>query len=475
MRAETADDSVETRQKQTGLGWLIEPKQQIAESRKIFSDRALFALILPIVVEQLLALLVGIADTLMVSYAGEAAVSGVSLVNQLNNVFILVFSAIASGGAVIASQYVGRQDKENGIRASSQLLMITTLISLVMMGIALIFRTGLLRLLFGQVEADVMDACVTYLVLSAYSFPFLAIYNACAGLYRSMNKSNVVMNISLIMNGINVAGNAIGIFVLHAGVAGVAVPSLISRTFAAVAMLVLIRNPQNSLHIRSKDIFSWSGAMLRRILYVAVPNGVENGLFQISKVALSSIVALFGTSQIAANGVAQSFWSVASLFCIALGYAFVTVIGQCMGKGDIQAADYYQKKLLRLTYLGGGVWNLLILALTPLMLRLYSLSDETVGYVIILVAIHNLSNLALAPLAFSLANGLRAAGDIRYTMFAAVFATVVCRVFFSLLFGIWQNMGVIGIALAMVADWLIKAALIVVRYRNKKWTKFQVI
>lgn len=475
MRAETADDIFQKRQKQTVLGRLIEPGQQIAESRKIFSNKALFTLILPIVVEQLLALLVGIADTLMVSYAGEAAVSGVSLVNQLNNVFILVFSALASGGAVIASQYVGRQDQENGARASSQLLMITTLISLVLMGIALIFRTGLLRLLFGQVETDVMDACVTYLVLSAYSFPFLAIYNACAGLYRSMNKSNVVMNISLAMNGINVVGNAIGIFVLHAGVAGVAIPSLISRIFAAVVMLILIRNPNNTLYIRARDIFSWNGSMLRRILHVSIPNGVENGLFQISKVALSSIVALFGTSQIAANGVAQSFWSVASLFCIALGYAFVTVIGQCMGKNDAEAADYYQKKLLRITYLGGGVWNLLILALTPLMLRLYSLSDETVRYVLILVAIHNLSNLVLAPVAFSLANGLRAAGDIRYTMFAAVFSTVVCRVFFSLLFGIWMDMGVIGIALAMVADWLIKAALIAARYRSKQWTKFQVI
>lgn len=457
------------------LGRLIEPKMQIAESRKIFSNKALFTLIFPIVVEQLLALLVGISDTLMVSYAGEAAVSGVSLVNQLNNVFILVFSALASGGAVVASQYVGRKDKENGIKASSQLLMITTLIALALMGIALIFRTGLLRLLFGQVESAVMDACETYLVLSAYSFPFLAVYNACAGLYRSMNQSGVVMNVSLIMNGINVVGNAVGIFVLHAGVAGVAIPSLISRTFAAVVMLILIRNPKNILCIRARDVFSWNAAMLKRILHVAVPNGVENGLFQISKVALSSIVALFGTSQIAANGVAQSFWSVSALFCLSLGYAFVTVVGQCMGKGDVQAADYYQRKLLRITWLGGGIWNLLMIALTPFMLRLYSLSDETARLVMILVLIHNTANLALGPVALSLSNGLRAAGDIRYTMLAAIFSTVVCRVFFSLLFGVWLDMGVIGIALAMITDWAIKAALIAARYKSKKWTKFQVI
>lgn len=475
MRAEAVGGIAAVKSKQNIISRLIEPKQQISEERKLFSDRALSALILPIVVEQLLALLVGIADTLMVSYAGEAAVSGVSLVNQLNNVFILVFSALASGGAVIASQYVGSKDFENGIKASSQLLMITTLISVAMMGIALVFRTGLLQLLFGEVEPDVMDACVTYLVLSAWSFPFLAVYNACAGLFRSMNKSDVVMNISLIMNGINVVGNAVGIFVLHAGVAGVAVPSLISRTFAAIAMLILVKNQKNMLYVKAKDVFAWDGKMLKRILHVALPNGVENGLFQISKVALSSIVALFGTSQIAANGVAQSFWSVASLFCIALGYAFVTVIGQCMGNRDVEAADYYQKKLLKITYLGGFVWNILILAATPLVLGLYSLSDETVRYVLILVAMHNATNILLAPPAFSLANGLRAAGDIRYTMFADVFATVICRVFFSMLFGVWMGMGVIGVCLAMVMDWLIKTSLIAGRYKSMKWTKFKVI
>lgn len=349
------------------------------------------------------------------------------------------------------------------------------MISIAMTGIAIVLRTGLLRLLFGEVEPDVMDACLTYLVLSAWSFPFLAIYNACAGLFRSMNKSGVVMNISLIMNGINVVGNAIGIFVLHAGVAGVAIPSLISRIFAAVAMLILVKNQKNTLYVKLKYVFAWDGKMLRRILHVALPNGVENGLFQISKVALSSIIALFGTSQIAANGVAQSFWSVASLFCMALGYAFVTVIGQCMGNRDVEAANYYQKKLLKITYLGGFVWNILILAITPLMLRLYSLSDETIRYVLILVAMHNTANILLVPPAFSLANGLRAAGDIRYTMFAAIFATVICRVVFSVLFGIYMDMAVIGVCLAMVMDWLIKTVLIAGRYKSMKWTKFKII
>lgn len=454
---------------------LIEPKIQLAKSRQLFSNRNLRDLIVPLIIEQLLILLVGIADTLMVSYAGEAAVSGVSLVNQLNTVFILVFTALASGGAVVASQYVGNKDKKNGVLASSQLVMITTLISVVLMVVAIVFRKELLTLLFGRVENEVMQACLTYLIISAFSFPALAIYNSCAGLFRSMSKTKTIMYVSIIMNVINVVGNFIGIFVLHAGVAGVAYPSLISRVIAAVILLVISLNKNNTIYVRIKDIFKWSQEMIRRILKIAIPNGIENGLFQLSKVALSSIVAMFGTSQIAANGVAQSFWSMAALFCLAMGPAFITVIGQCMGAGDIEAADYYMKKLLRITYVGGIIWNVAFFIVTPLILQLYSLSSDTIYMIIILCLIHNVFNALLCPIASSLSNGLRACGDVKYTMYTSIFSTVVCRVILSVIFGIWMNLGVIGIALAMVGDWAIKSAFIAKRYYQGKWKQFKVI
>ncbi len=454
---------------------LIEPKIQLAKSRQLFSNRNLRDLIVPLIIEQLLILLVGIADTLMVSYAGEAAVSGVSLVNQLNTVFILVFTALASGGAVVASQYVGNKDKKNGVLASSQLVMITTLISVVLMVVAIVFRRELLTLLFGRVENEVMQACLTYLIISAFSFPALAIYNSCAGLFRSMSKTKTIMYVSIIMNVINVVGNFIGIFVLHAGVAGGAYPSLISRVIAAVILLMISLNKNNTIYVRIKDIFKWSQEMIRRILKIAIPNGIENGLFQLSKVALSSIVAMFGTSQIAANGVAQSFWSMAALFCLAMGPAFITVIGQCMGAGDIEAADYYMKKLLRITYVGGIIWNVAFFIVTPLILQLYSLSSDTIYMIIILCLIHNVFNALLCPIASSLSNGLRACGDVKYTMYTSIFSTVVCRVILSVIFGIWMNLGVIGIALAMVGDWAIKSAFIAKRYYQGKWKQFKVI
>lgn len=454
---------------------LIEPKIQIEESRKRFSNKDLKNLIVPLIIEQLLILLVGIADTLMVSYAGEEAVSGVSLVNQLNTVFILIFTAIASGGAVVASQYIGNKDKKNGILAASQLVMITTCISIILMIVAIVFRQQLLSLLFSRVEDNVMKACLTYLIISAFSFPALAIYNSCAGLFRSMSQTKIIMYVSIIMNMINVVSNAIGIFVLHAGVAGVAYPSLISRTVAAIILVVLAFQTNNPIYIRIQDIFKWNQKMIKRILNIAIPNGIENGLFQLSKVALSSIVAMFGTSQIAANGVAQSFWSMAALFCLAMGPAFITVIGQCMGAGDIEAADYYMKKLLKLTYLGGIIWNVVFFILTPFILRLYSLSAETVQLIIILCFIHNLFNAILCPVASSLSNGLRACGDVKYTMYASIFSTVVCRVILSFIFGIWLNLGVIGIALAMAGDWAIKTVLITVRYLSGKWKTLKVI
>ena len=430
---------------------------------------------MPIILEQFLVMLVGIADTLMITYAGESAVSAVSLVNQLNNVFIMVFTALASGGAVVASQYLGNEDRENGSLAAGQLVMLTSLVSVLMTGILLLWGRPIFDLLFGRVEQAVLDDGMVYLRISAYSFLFIAIYNGCAGVFRTIGKTKQLLYVSILMNLINVVGNAIGIFALHAGVAGVAYPSLISRIVAAGLMLYLAAKPENALQVRMKQVFSWNGAMIRRIFRIAVPNSVESGLFQITKVALSSIVALFGTTQIAANGMAQSFWSMSALFCIAMGPAFITVIGQYMGAGDLEGAEYYMKKLLRLTYVGAIVWDTLFFLITPLILQLSSLSDEAVRLVILLVLLHNVFNAMLCPVSFSMSNGLRAAGDAKYTMFAVIFSSVICRVAFSVLFGLTLELGVVGITIAMVCDWSVKAVFIAVRYRSGKWKNIQVI
>lgn len=457
------------------LARFIEPKMQIDDGRKLFDNAALIALIVPIIIEQFLAMLVGLADTAMISYAGEAAVSGVSLVNQLNSVYILIFSALASGGAVVASQYLGSKNKKLSSLAGGQLITLGSLIGIVVTVFTLIFGRQIFDALFGAVESDVLSSGLTYLRISAYSYIFLALYNACAGLYRSMGKTKDLMFISIIMNAINVGGNAIGIFVFHAGVAGVAYPSLISRAFAAIVMLVLLFKPVNPITLSFSDVFSLNGSMLYRIFKIALPGSIENGLFQVSKVALSSIIAGFGTAQIAAYGIVQNFWAIAALFSLALAPAFITIIGRYMGAGDIEGAMYYMKKLLRFTYLGSLIWNLTFFILTPFLLMFYNIGPETHRLIMTMVIIHNIFNVLIVPVAFSLPSGLRAAGDVKFNMYSSIFATVICRVAFSVLFGIVLNMGVIGVTCAMIVDWGAKAALTWYRYKSKKWTTFKVI
>lgn len=402
-------------------------------------------MILPLVMEQFLLMLVGLSDTFIVSYAGEAAVSGVSLVNSFNTIFILLFTALASGGAVIVSQYLGQKNTGRASESISQLLMISTLFSIAVMIFCLIFNRALIGAIFGRVEPDVEEACVTYLRISAYSYPALAVYNAGAALYRSVGKTSTTMNISIIANIINVVGNVIGVFVLHAGVAGVAYPSLISRLFSAVVITVLCFREQERVRYYWKWILAWKGGLLRQMMSIAVPNGVESGIFQFVKVALSSIIALFGTYQIAAYGIAQSIWSVAALISFSMGPAFITVIGQCMGAGDTEQAEQYFKRLMKITL------------------------------VISLVLIHNLANALIYPFADPLGKGLRAAGDVRFTMVVSLVTTIGVRLVFSVIFGICLNMGVIGIALAMCMDWLSRAVVFQVRFRRGKWKTFQVI
>lgn len=441
----------------------------------LFSNESLKAMIIPLFLEQLLVMLVGIADTLVVSYAGEAAVSGVSLVNQFNTIFIYLFTALASGGAVVISQYIGRKANDDAGKASSQLLLFSVLFSLLIEAMILVGNEKIIFMMFGKVESSVMQACITYLRISAYSYPALAVYNAGAALFRSIGKTNVTMYLSVASNIINVIGNLIGVFVLHAGVAGVAYPSLIARTFSAVVITVLCFQRKNEVFYRYKWIFQWNGDSMRQILKIAIPNGMENGVFQLVKVALSSMVALFGTYQIAANGVAQSIWSLAALAGVAMGPVFITVIGQCMGNGDIKAADHYFKKLTRITLFISSAWNLLIFVLTPLFLKFYALEPETKHLVILLVLIHNLFNATAYPYSGALSNGLRAAGDVKFTMYVSIISTIAVRLLLSWFFGIILKMGVIGIAIAMVCDWIIRALIFFWRQKSGKWKAFQVI
>ena len=440
-----------------------------------FTDKRLAAMIIPLMIEHLLQMIVGIADTMMVSYAGEATVSGVSLDTMIYTIFIYLFTALGTGGAVVVSQYIGHKEKKNSDRAASQIYFIAGVISLIAMVFMLIVGRGLLGIMYPTVEPEVMEACRTYLWIVTLSFPANALYNAGAALYRSMGRTRTTMYVSFGMNLLNVAGNAIGIFVLHAGAAGVAWPTTISWYFAAILMTALCTRKKAEVTLVIKDALKPDRQMVSRISRIAAPNAVENTLFQLARVLLGTLTATFGTAHIAANGIGQTIWSLSASMCVVMVPIATTVIGQCMGAGDIEATEWYMKKIVRLSLLLSTFWNFFILALVPLILPFYSVSAETKHLLWIVVIIHNVFASVAQPFSHPLSAGIRATGDAKFTMWAAIFSTIVCRTLLSFILGLWMKLGVIGIAIAMGLDWCIKGTICVIRWKSGKWKTFKVI
>lgn len=441
----------------------------------MFSNSDLKKLIVPLIIEQILAITVGMVDTMMISYAGEAAISGVSLVDMINNLLINIFAAIATGGAVITSQYLGRKDRERARESASQLVLITAVISGGIMALVLLVKRPMLSGLYGSIEPEVMENAIVYLTISAYSYPFLAVFNSCAALFRSMGNSRVSMKVSVAMNLFNAAGNAVLIFGLHMGVAGAAWASMGARMMAALVMIMLLRNRRNDIYVAAKQIFKWNGNIIHKILYIGIPNGIENGLFHLGRVLVVSIIASFGTVQIAANAVANNLDNMGCIAGQAMNLAMVAVIGRCVGAGDYEQASGYVKKLMRITYILTLFTNGAVLVTLPWVLKIYTLSEEAARLSAILVAIHCGFGIFLWPASFTLPNALRASNDVKMTMVIAIFSMVVFRIIFSVILGSRFGMGAIGVWIAMIIDWVFRSVMFVMRYRKGKWKEIQVI
>jgi putative MATE family efflux protein len=436
----------------------------------LFSKKDLRKLIVPLVFEQALAITVGMADTMMVSSVGEAAVSGVSLVDMINMLIFSVLAALATGGAVVTSQSIGAKRLDEACRSAKQLLFTVLVGSIAIALLVVWLRHPMMKLFFGSIEEDVMQNAIIYLVISAASFPFLAVYNACAALFRSMGNSQITLKVSILINVINVIGNAICIFGLKMGVAGVAVPSLISRTVGGILLYVLLKNPKHVVHF-TKERFHLDVAVIKKILYIGIPSGVENGIFQLGRVLVVSIISGFGTIQIAANGVANNLDAMGCIIGQAMNLAMITVIGQCVGANDEKQIRYYTKKLLVIAYVATAILNSsILLALRPI-LSLYGLSSETTELAYILVMIHDGSAILLWPASFVLPNMLRACNDVRYTMVIAIFSMFTFRIGFSYILGVHMGMGAIGVWIAMVIDWVFRMILFVGRYLSGHWKK----
>lgn len=431
----------------------------------LFSKKDLIKLLGPLIVEQVLTVLVGMVDVVMVAAVGEAAVSGVALVDSISILIIQLLAALATGGAVVCSQYIGRQNLVAACHGAGQLITITAACSLLFTGTALLGGRHLLELIFGHAEESVMNNAAIYFRITAFSYLFLALYNSGAALLRSMGNSRASMMASLVMNGLNIAGNAICIYGLHMGVEGVAIPTLLSRIVAAVLMLILVTRPSSLIHVSRLQDLRPDKELMKNILGVGIPSGLENGMFQFGKLMLQSLVSTLGTAAIASFAVASNLVTFHYLPGNALGLGLITIVGQCVGAGEYEQAKQYTRKLLLANYGFLAVICGVMAFFSWQIVGIYHLSLEASSLARQMILMHSCGMLVW-PLAFALPNTLRAGLDARFTMTISVFSMWVFRIGFAYLFvKIWQ-VGVMGIWWGMFIDWIFRAIVFSSRFHS---------
>ena len=444
---------------------------QGAVRRVEFTNRQLVDLIGPLLLEQFLAITVGLADSLMVATVGDAAISAVSLVDSISNLMIYVFSAMATGGAVVAGQYLGRREGDNACSAGQHLMLLLLATSALFVTLLYAFKGAVLSALFGQIEPEVMAATDTYYSIVMASIPGIALYNGGAAIFRTMSHSRVTLKVSLLMNAVNVIGNAVLIFGFGMDVAGVAIPTLVSRTLAAAVVLVLLFNQKLPLHLGNLRAFRLRGRLLRNILYIGIPSGVENGMFQFGRLILFSLISTFSTAAIVANAIGNTLGNFHCFAGQAMSLGLTTVISQCIGAGDIDGARYYMRKLTKVLYALMAAVNLTIIALLPLIMRIYDVSPEGERLAVTVCLIHGIAAIFLWMPSFFFPAFLRAAGDARFPMIVSILSMWLCRVLFAYILGKYMGFGVVGVWIAhAVMDWSVRGTVYFLRYRSGKWT-----
>ncbi len=441
----------------------------------IFNNRSLAILVVPLIVEQLMAVFVGLADTVMISSTGEAAVSAISVVDSLLFLFIGLFGSFATGGAVVTGQYLGRGDFGDAKKSAMQLLWFSGIFGVIIAVTLGVAQQPLIEAMFGQLDSVVFDHSMTYMNVVNVSIPFLAVYSAAAAIFRTMGNSKVTMVVAIAMNVINVIGNAVLIYGFSFGVLGAAIPTLVSRIFACVALVVLLYRSPTRLSIRGNLKFRLDVSMLRKILGIGVPNGIESSSFQLGKLLLVSVISTLGTTAITANAVTNSIAMINIVPGMAFSMATLTIVSRCVGAGDYEQARYYNIKLIRYCYLTTTVLSGIVMLFANPILSLYNLTEQTHEIAFHLTMVHCIGSIAMWPLSFQLPNTLRAAGDARFTMVVSMFSMWVVRLLGGYLLAIPLGLGVAGVWYAMMLDWVVRSICMVTRYNGTKWMKKKVI
>ena len=447
------------------------------QQQHMFSNRLICSLLIPVVLEQLLNSIMGTADTMMVSNVGSAAISAVSLVDSINVLVIQAFSALAAGGAIVCAQYIGQKNKEKANESARQVLFIITAISVAVSLICLVFQKPLLRLIFGSVEPAVMSASETYFFYTALSFPFIAAYDSAASIFRAQDNTKGPMIISMISNVMNIAGNAVMIWVFHMGVAGAALSTLISRIFCAVVVIIQLRKEREGQEIVVRDYFKirpdWS--MIRRILGLGIPSGVENSMFQLGKLAIQSTVSTLGTAAIAAQAMTNILENLNGIAAIGVGVGLMTIVGQCLGAGRKDEAVYYIKKLCVIAEVIIIISCLGVFALTKPITILGGMEKESADMCFHMVMWITIVKPLVWIMAFIPRYGLRAAGDVKFSMIVSCCTMWACRFCLCVFLIRVMGFGPMGVWIGMFADWTLRGIIFTWRFHSRKWLQHKVI
>lgn len=440
----------------------------------LFKNRDLVKLFIPLIIEQFLEYLVGLIDSIMVAHVGEAAVSGVSLVDFVMQLLISIFAALAMGGAVIAGQYLGKKQQDDANETANQLIWFTGIISIVVMLGIYIFKSLILHGLFGQISEDVYRNANIYLLIVAASIPFLAVYSSGAAAFRTMGNSKLPMKVMMAMNMLNLTGNAVLVYGFKMGTAGVAIPTLVSRIGTAVIILAILLEKTYPLHLKKTFQYRLNKNIVKQILGIGIPYGLENGMFYLGRLVILSLISTFGTAAIAANSVSGTIVMFEVLPGMAIGLGLTVIISRCVGMGDFEQARYYTKKIMKIIYVTFILTSIGVLALLPTILNIYGLSPEATEWTYKLVWAHAVM-LVIWPLGYTLPVTFRAAGDARFPMLISVASMIFCRIILAFVFSLYFEMGMLGTWAAMFVDWIVKAIIFVWRYLSGRWTKFHAV
>ncbi|MBO5278101.1 MAG: MATE family efflux transporter [Lachnospiraceae bacterium] len=445
------------------------------EEKHMFSNRDLAKLLFPLIVEQLLNSLMGTADTIMVSNVGSEAISAVSLVDSICILVVQVFSALAAGGVIVCSQYIGKRDEKAANRAASQVVFTVTAISVTLTVLCMMFGRPLLRLIFGSVEPEVMSAAQIYFFYMALSFPFIALYNAGSSIFRAQKNTRTPMVISMISNALNIVGNAVLIWGLHMGVTGAALATLGSRMFCAIVVLWYLRKPDNLICVRNYRSIRPDFSLIKRILAIGVPSGVENGMFQFGKLAIQSTVSTLGTTAIAAQAMTNIMENVNGVGAVGVGIGLMTVAGQCMGAGRKDEARYYIKKLTVIAEVTIIVSCLAVFLITRPVTILGGMEKESADLCVYMVGWITIVKPISWTLSFIPAYGMRAAGDVKFSMIVSCITMWLCRVSLCVVLCRMFGFGPIAVWIGMFVDWTVRAVIFTLRFRSGAWAKQRVV